>query len=332
MTPIKLLTAAIHANDPSGIKALLNQHPELLSDTSRPGYAASSGYLEALKALLDGGFTIHDRDKLSPGISLLDRAVMGGDIPTVKYLIDCGCDGKEPGILNGAVSKSVELMQFLILAGADPYSTAGNPPRNAFEQAQMSGTEATRAFLETLKGAAKQKSTLAERLQHKLSGELIKLDRYLLAGAPFWMARCKHGETNSAVTVGLSDTIWTCEFRVVLPANWPDTQELGADVYWPVDYLLDVIRSLHGQSGLPSWQTVANGEPPMPITAGSSAVGGVFVSESDDREVPRVMTLVFLTAAELELARRSTEKFVEVMSAAGLNPFQATVLHRESAI
>ncbi len=332
MTPIKLLTAAIHANDPTGIKALLNQHPELLSETGQPGYAASSGYLEALKALLDCGFTIHDRDKLSPRVSLLDRAVMGGDIRTVEYLIERGCDAKEPGILNSAVSKSVELMQLLILNGADPYSTSGNPPRNAFEQAQISGTEATRAFLETLRDETNQKSTLVERLQSKLGGRLIKLDRYVLAGAPFWMARCKHGDTNSAVTVGLSDTSWTCEFCVVLPANWPDTQELGADVYWPVDYLLDVLRSLHGQSGLPSWQTVANGEPAMPIIIGSSAVGGIFVSESDDRKEPRVMTLLFLTAAELELARRSTEKFVEVMSAAGLSPFQATLLYRESAI
>ncbi len=120
MTPIKLLTAAIRSNDPTGIKTLLDQHPELLSETGRPGYAASSGYLEALKALLDCGFTIHDRDKLRPRVSLLDHAGMGGDIRTVKYLIERGCDGKEPGILNGAVSKSVELMQLLILAGADP--------------------------------------------------------------------------------------------------------------------------------------------------------------------------------------------------------------------
>lgn len=332
MTPIRLLTAAIHADDATSIKSLLAQHPELLNEKSRTFYAASSGYLEALKALLDSGFTIHDRDKLSPGVSLLNSAVMGGALNIVGYLIKKGADARKPGILNGAVATSVEMMQLLIHAGADPYSVSGKPPRDAFRQAQISGTEATRAFLETLRDQRKAESTLVELLQGKLGGKLIKLDRYLLAGAPFWMARCQHGDKISAMSVGLSNTNWQCEFRVVLPGSWPDTNELGADAYWPVDYLLDVLRSLHGQSGLPNWQTVANGEPPTPLAAGSNLVGGVFVSELDNREAPRVMTLMLLTAPELELARRNTEKFAEAMCTAEINPFQATVLLRGSAV
>jgi hypothetical protein len=334
MIPIRELSKLIEAEDVAGIQALIAQFPDLRNDKSRPRDAASSGRLNALKALLEVGFSIHDRDPLSPKISLLRSGVYSGSLEMVNYLLSMGCDAGEPGILNSAVSVSKAMMQLLIDAGADPYSESGHPPRNAFQQAMISSTEETRAFLKTLRRPETMPTNpeLVEKLQAKMGGTLVKLDRYLLAGAPFWMAQCNHGKTVSAVTVGLSESSWECEFRVVLPFNWPYTSKLGTDPYWPVDYLLDVLRSLQGQTGLPTWQTVANGSPAQPIAPKSNLVGGVFVSEMQDRDAPRVMTLVFLTAPELELARASTEQFTKAMGAAKTSPFQATELKRKSAL
>lgn len=326
--------SALKNGEVEEIKRLVSASPELvvsgLFSGSALHFAASEGNLISLKALIEVGQDInHPIGDF--GTTPLCRAANGesdNPIEVIQWMLAHGADPKLGGVLVSAVTGgSKEVVELLLAAGADPTTRTGNPPRNAYEQALRLGKTELAALL-----AQKNKDFNITTYLSSQFGELYNSEpREIPFNAPFTLRQFIGPDSVVVCTVGLSaydsGLPYRCELMVRLPLNWPDTDAIGQDVQWPVDFLLDIALTALKAPILQTFHTIGNGEPPQRLSKDVLFCGVVLVPENyedmpfdGNGNVIKVFSLQPIYAEEIALAKAGIEKLVKAFDKAGLSP------------
>jgi len=321
---------ALKSGDESAIIRLATTFPELVLGTefipSELHEAASAGNLVALKALILAGFDINltygDHAQTPLCFAAYNNDL--GCLDSVKWLLR---NGATPGLTltSAVVGGSEEIIKLLLAAGADPMQRTGTPPRNAYEQALQIG----RSDLAALVAPKNSDFDLIQYLTTKFGCASNKQPHELPQVIPFALKQFDGPTCVAICTVGLSahdmGLPYRSELMVRLPLAWPNTNAIGLDVQWPVEFLLDIAASALQSPILQTFHAIGNGEPPQPLSADVGFSGVLLVPENDE-DAPfdgtgnpvRIFSLMPIYAEEIALAKRSIAKLADALDKAGM--------------
>ena len=137
---------------------LVDSDPDMATAEAGDGFfplalAAFFGHRACVAALLARGANLAQRAANPMQVQALHSAMVAGDVEIARALLDAGAEvdarqqsGVTP-LMGAAAGDSVELVQLLLAAGADP-SLVDDAGRTAFDWATDRGQAATAALLE----------------------------------------------------------------------------------------------------------------------------------------------------------------------------------------
>ena len=326
--PAQGVPALIKLEERDRLAEVLDAQPELLhawSEQSWMAAAASVGALDVARDLLSRGATANDTG--ADGVSPLEVGVEYPEM--VALLLEHGADARRPGIMVAAASRATEtVFRQLVAAGGDVHLRSGDPPRSALEQAQSRGRDHLVAVIEELGGPAS--GFRPEAWLTSCLGPMVPLP-FVLQDPPVEVRLIRRRHCTLCITVGLSEhdlagVDYRAEVLIRLPANYPDTAELGPDVRWPVDWLLSCAELARVHPLLQELHTVGHGEPPQPLGVDTPFVGSIILPADVDAVPPRdvagrslrLLELMPVHPAELSLGRQDPLKLMRAFVEAGL--------------
>lgn len=297
------LSKAMSSNNLEGFRALLQAHPDNLrfSDGREIWLhlASQRGLQPFVELLVDLGIGVDEPVSSTNDATPLDRAAGAGQLEVCRWLVEHGARIKPDHLIKAVLGDGhLELVKYLVEQGVDIHAGRGSRgAMNALMYAEAYGRREVAEFLKSL-GARDLRETTPKDFpaSHKRWLEHIADNygplsdfRIVDHGDPRLELRCtvpdEEDGTQTLFTVGLSDRELEVssekkieiEIKLLLPKDWPLTDESLADPKWnwPVEHLRRIAREALDSGRWPgAWYAVfMNGEPPQPLAPNTQLSG-----------------------------------------------------------
>jgi hypothetical protein len=297
-TPVQDMYAAVTKNDVDLVRAILEQHPDLLEqwvvDKTWLHLAAAKNSVDVAAYLIDAGLSVDALSEDGNDVPL-HNAARNGSLDVAQLLLDRGAsvDGVSDHVspLISAITKGDEdMVRVLIERGADAKKKYGDPRQNAVDVANTFGQAGIAAYLRDEVGIAGEGGAaeaddeiVAHIEKHRGPVRPAALtdessDMQILVMIP-------EDEENAAmiITKGMSDMpmiipkgkeeFQFAELVMYLPSDWPlDLNDMqDPNNAWPVEWLRRMANFPFTED---TWlgefhATIANEDPPKPLGPGT---------------------------------------------------------------